>query len=104
MFLHAVGFGIVTAAVMALAAVGFTVPFGATDILSLAYGDVMTASAFVAYVNYSAGLKTRGGEWCSAACSGPWRQTPRFPAAIWSGAADPATWRGAFSRTLGGLA
>jgi len=28
MFLHAVGFGIVTAAVMALAAVGFTVQFG----------------------------------------------------------------------------
>ena len=30
MFLHAVGFGIVTAAVMALAAVGFTVQFGVT--------------------------------------------------------------------------
>jgi hypothetical protein len=28
MFLHAVGFGIVTAAVMAPAAVGFTVQFG----------------------------------------------------------------------------
>jgi branched-subunit amino acid ABC-type transport system permease component len=55
MFLHAVGFGIVTAAVMALAAVGFTVQFGVTNILNLAYGDVMTASAFVAYVSYSAG-------------------------------------------------
>ena len=50
MFLHAVGFGIVTAAVMALAAVGFTVQFGVTNILNLAYGDVMTASAFVACV------------------------------------------------------
>jgi branched-subunit amino acid ABC-type transport system permease component len=50
MFLHAIGFGIVTAAVMALAAVGFTVQFGVTNILNLAYGDVMTASAFVAYV------------------------------------------------------
>jgi len=56
MFLHAIGFGIVTAAVMALAAVGFTVQFGVTNILNLAYGDVMTASAFVAYVTYSAGL------------------------------------------------
>src|SRR6202040_3144170 len=56
MFLHAIGFGIVTAAVMALAAVGFTVQFGVTNILNLAYGDVMTASAFVAYVAYSAGL------------------------------------------------
>jgi branched-subunit amino acid ABC-type transport system permease component len=90
MFLHAVGFGIVTAAVMALAAVGFTVQFGVTNILNLAYGDVMTASAFVAYVSYSAGQIAA--------------QTPRFPTAIWSGAADPATWRGAFSRILGGLA
>jgi branched-chain amino acid transport system permease protein len=55
MFLHAIGFGIVTAAVMALAAVGFTVQFGVTNILNLAYGDVITASAFVAYVSYSAG-------------------------------------------------
>jgi branched-chain amino acid transport system permease protein/neutral amino acid transport system permease protein len=50
MFLHAVGFGIVTAAVMAPAAVGFTVQFEVTNILNLACGDVMTASAFVAYV------------------------------------------------------
>jgi branched-subunit amino acid ABC-type transport system permease component len=50
MFLDAVGFGIVTAAVMAPAAVGFTVQFEVTNILNLAYGDVMTASAFVACV------------------------------------------------------
>jgi branched-subunit amino acid ABC-type transport system permease component len=56
MFLHAVGFGVVTAAVMALAAVGFTVQFGVTNILNLAYGDVMTASAFMAYLSYAAGL------------------------------------------------
>ena len=56
MFVHAIGFGIVTAAVMALAAVGFTVQFGVTNILNLAYGDVMTAAAFVAYVSHSAGL------------------------------------------------
>jgi branched-subunit amino acid ABC-type transport system permease component len=56
MFLNAIGFGIVTAAVMALAAVGFTVQFGVTNILNLAYGDVMTASAFVAYLTSSAGL------------------------------------------------
>jgi branched-subunit amino acid ABC-type transport system permease component len=56
MFLHAVGFGIVTAAVMALAAIGYTVQFGVTNILNLAYCDVMTASPFVAYVGYSAGL------------------------------------------------
>ena len=56
MFLLAIGFGIVTAAAMALAAVGFTIQFGMTNILNLAYGDVMTAAAFVAYVSSSAGL------------------------------------------------
>jgi branched-subunit amino acid ABC-type transport system permease component len=61
MFLHAIGFGIVTAAVLALAAVGFTVQFGVTNILNLAYGDVMTASAFVAYASHSAGLNPWGG-------------------------------------------
>jgi branched-subunit amino acid ABC-type transport system permease component len=56
MFLHAIGFGIITASILALAAVGFTVQFGVTNILNLAYGDVMTASAFVAYVSASTGL------------------------------------------------
>jgi branched-subunit amino acid ABC-type transport system permease component len=56
MFLDAIGFGIVTAAVMALGAVGFTVQFGVTNILNLAYGDVMTASAFVAYASHQAGF------------------------------------------------
>jgi branched-subunit amino acid ABC-type transport system permease component len=45
---------------MALAAVGFTVQFGVTNILNLACGDVMTASAFVACVSYSAGLYLAG--------------------------------------------
>ena len=48
--LTALGFGILTASILALAAVGFTVQFSVTNILNLAYGDVMTASAFMAYV------------------------------------------------------
>lgn len=44
------GFGLVTASILAVAAVGFTLQFGVTNILNLAYGDVMTASAFVAYL------------------------------------------------------
>jgi branched-subunit amino acid ABC-type transport system permease component len=43
------GFGIVTASILAIAAVGFTLQFGVTNILNLAYGDIMTASAFVGY-------------------------------------------------------
>ena len=40
--LTALGFGILTASILALAAVGFTVQFSVTNILNLAYGDVMT--------------------------------------------------------------
>lgn len=44
------GFGIVTASILAVAAVGFTLQFGVTNILNLAFGDIMTASIYVAYV------------------------------------------------------
>ena len=51
----AIGFGLVTASILAVAGVGFTLQFGVTNILNLAYGDIMTASAFVAYLVTSAG-------------------------------------------------
>jgi branched-subunit amino acid ABC-type transport system permease component len=50
LFIASIGFGIVTAAVLALAAVGFTVQFGVTDVLNLAYASVMIACAFIALV------------------------------------------------------
>jgi branched-chain amino acid transport system permease protein/neutral amino acid transport system permease protein len=50
------GFGLITASIFALAAVGFTMQFGVTNILNLAYGDIMTASAFVGYTCNSVGL------------------------------------------------
>jgi branched-subunit amino acid ABC-type transport system permease component len=52
----AIGFGIVTASILAVAGVGFTLQFGVTNILNLAYGDIMTAAAFIAYLVTSAGL------------------------------------------------
>jgi branched-subunit amino acid ABC-type transport system permease component len=52
----AIGFGLITASILALAAVGFTLQFGITNILNLAYADVMTASAFVAYLVTRSGL------------------------------------------------
>jgi branched-subunit amino acid ABC-type transport system permease component len=52
----AIGFGIVTASILAVAGVGFTLQFGVTNILNLAYGDIMTAAAFVAYLLTSAGF------------------------------------------------
>jgi branched-subunit amino acid ABC-type transport system permease component len=50
LFVPAFGFGLVTASILSLAAVGFTLQFGVTNVLNLAYGEVMTASAFLAYV------------------------------------------------------
>jgi branched-chain amino acid transport system permease protein/neutral amino acid transport system permease protein len=48
-FLASVGFGLITSAVLAIAAVGFTLQFAVTDVLNLAFAAVMTAGAFVAY-------------------------------------------------------
>ncbi len=50
LFLLSLGFGFVTASILALTAVGFTVQFGVTNLFNLAYGDVMTIGAFVGYV------------------------------------------------------
>jgi branched-subunit amino acid ABC-type transport system permease component len=54
-FLASFGFGLVTASVLAVAAIGFTLQFGVTDVLNLAYGAVMIAGAFIAYVVNQAG-------------------------------------------------
>jgi len=48
-FVQSIGFGLVTASILALASVGFTLQFGVSNILNLAYGDVMTACAFAGY-------------------------------------------------------
>jgi branched-chain amino acid transport system permease protein/neutral amino acid transport system permease protein len=55
LFLASLGFGLVTAAVLAIAAVGFTMQFAVTDVLNLAYAGVMILSAFVAYAVNAAG-------------------------------------------------
>src|SRR5579884_162924 len=56
LFVASIGFGLVTASIVALAAVGFTLQFAVTKVINLAYGDVMTASAFVAYIFNSSGV------------------------------------------------
>jgi branched-chain amino acid transport system permease protein/neutral amino acid transport system permease protein len=55
LFLASFGFGLITSAVLALAAVSFTMQFAVTDVLNLAFGAVMIASAFVAYAVDDAG-------------------------------------------------
>ena len=49
LFLGSVGFGLITSAVLALAAVGFTLQFAVTNVLNLAFAAIMTAGAFIAY-------------------------------------------------------
>jgi branched-subunit amino acid ABC-type transport system permease component len=68
LFLASFGFGLVTAAVLAIASVGFTMQFAVTDVLNLAYAGVMILSAFVAYAVNSAG----------PACGSGWSR-PRPP-------------------------
>ncbi len=48
-FISALGFGVVTAAILAISAVGFTLQFSVTNVFNLAFGSVMTLSGFVAY-------------------------------------------------------
>jgi branched-chain amino acid transport system permease protein/neutral amino acid transport system permease protein len=43
------GFGLVTASILAIAAVGFTLQFSVTNILNLAFGDIMTLCAYAGY-------------------------------------------------------
>jgi branched-subunit amino acid ABC-type transport system permease component len=55
LFQAAFGFGLVSMSVVALAAVGFTMQFGITNMINLAYGEVMISSAYVAYYVNQAG-------------------------------------------------
>ncbi|HEY2621307.1 MAG TPA: branched-chain amino acid ABC transporter permease [Acetobacteraceae bacterium] len=55
-FLASVSFGLITAAVLAIASVAFTLQFAVTDVLNLAFAAVMTAGAFVAYWINQAGV------------------------------------------------
>ncbi len=56
LFLASIGFGLVTASVLAIASVGFTLQFGVTDVLNLAYGAIMILGAYVAYLVNSHGI------------------------------------------------
>jgi branched-subunit amino acid ABC-type transport system permease component len=55
-FVSSVGFGVVLASIIAIAAMGFTVQFGLTNVLNLSYGAVMTFGGFAAYVANKDGL------------------------------------------------
>ncbi|MGH2933701.1 MAG: branched-chain amino acid ABC transporter permease [Gaiellaceae bacterium] len=50
LFWLSVGFGLVTASVLAIAAVGLSLQFGITNYVNFAYGDFMALGGFFAYV------------------------------------------------------
>lgn len=48
-FILSLGFGVVTASVLSIAALGFTLQFGISNVLNLAYSSFMTLAGFIAY-------------------------------------------------------
>ena len=45
-----IGFGLITASVLAIASVGLTLQFGVTNFVNFAYGEFMTLGAYLTYV------------------------------------------------------
>jgi branched-subunit amino acid ABC-type transport system permease component len=56
LLIAAFGFGLVSMSIIAIAAVGFTMQFGITNMINLAYGQVMISSAYAAYGLNHAGV------------------------------------------------
>ncbi len=54
--LSAIAFGVVLASIIAIAAMGFTIQFGLTNVLNLSYGGVMTIGGYVAYLAVAHGI------------------------------------------------
>jgi branched-subunit amino acid ABC-type transport system permease component len=50
LIIQSLGFGLVTAALIAIGAMGFTVQFGLTNVLNISYAGVMTIGAFAAFI------------------------------------------------------
>ncbi len=55
LFLLSLGFGLVTASVLAIAAVGLTLQFGVTNYVNFAYGDFLTLGAYLTWT-FNGGL------------------------------------------------
>lgn len=57
LFFHAVGFGIASAAIIAISAVSFSLQYGVTDVPNFAHGELLTVAAYAAYL-----VQTNGGD------------------------------------------
>ena len=69
-FVSSVGFGLVTASLLAISAAGFTLQFSVTNVLNLAFGSVMTGSGFIAYGLNSSGMNIWLAMVIAAVCGG----------------------------------
>lgn len=56
LLMSGVGFGIISGAILSVSAIGFSLQFGMTNILNLAYGTVMTLGAMTTYVIAASGM------------------------------------------------
>jgi len=56
LYVAALGFGLISVSVIAIAAVGFTMQFGITNMINLAYGEVMMVSGYAAFYVNRAGV------------------------------------------------
>ena len=56
LYVAALGFGLISASVIAIASVGFTMQFGITNMINLAYGQVMIVCAYAAWFVNRAGV------------------------------------------------
>ncbi|PZS16090.1 MAG: hypothetical protein DLM57_11380 [Pseudonocardiales bacterium] len=54
--LHAIGFGLVTAAIIATSAVAFSLQYAVTDVPNFAHGELLTVAAYAAYETQQHGL------------------------------------------------
>ncbi len=59
-FILSLGFGLVTASILALASMGLTLQFGVTNFVNFAYGDFLTLGAYIAW---TANTKLHQGIW-----------------------------------------
>lgn len=66
----AIGFGIVTAAILAVSAVGFTLQFSVTNVFNLSFGSVMTGTGFIAYALNTSGVNIWISMAAAALCGG----------------------------------
>ena len=67
--ISAIGFGLVEAAIVAIAAIGFTIQFAMTNVLNLAFGAVMGIAIFTGY-DVEQALGGNFGQWFSIIVGG----------------------------------